>query len=168
MADVDRRMDPWLEPKGLSASGDDWTIHFTLSNVPTENWFYKRNRLRPEDLKLTLDVPQWGLWRLQLERHDRLFVAQWRPAGFFVDSQQLRYRKLIQWPTLAELDDFPLIVDRIAAALDVDFLRHVNVGARYIGLENAVSGGSRLSSWLAPCADSLGVHSLVLSDVARR
>lgn len=31
-----------------------------LSNEPPEHWFYKRNKLRPESLKLELRIPSNG------------------------------------------------------------------------------------------------------------
>mgnify|MGYP006951112188 FL=1 len=33
-----------------------------LTNEPPEHWFYKRNKLRPESLKLDLRIPSNGNW----------------------------------------------------------------------------------------------------------
>ena len=150
-------MSAWLSSKGLESDADDWSVEFTLSNTKIENWFYKRNRLQPHDLKLSLVVPRWGLWVAQLQRHDRSFAVQWRPEnGFHVDSQQLKYTRHVQWPALASLDDFPSLAGKLSLILDTEFQRHVNIGARSIDIKASLQDGSKLGEWLSPCADSLG------------
>ena len=94
------------------------TFSIVLSNDPIEHWFYKRKKLRPESLKLELIVPSWGHWRLQLERHEPLYLAQWRPNDDLrIESQQLRYRKLVKWPRLASLAAFPQVVEQLERIL---------------------------------------------------
>ena len=69
---------------------------------------YKRNKLQPDSLKLKLIVPTSGLWRVDLERHDQPFLAQWRPGDDLrIESKQLRYRKHVEWPSLAGIMYFP-------------------------------------------------------------
>jgi hypothetical protein len=92
---LEHEFDLWARDLGLNPSNDGWTTKFTISTVPIENWFYSRNKLKPEDLKLELIVPQWGSWIAQLDRHDGLFQVQWRPSNSMcVESQQLKYRKI--------------------------------------------------------------------------
>lgn len=132
------------------------TFSIVLSNDPIEHWFYKRNKLRPESLKLELIVPSWAHWRLQLERHDQLYLAQWRPNDDLrIESQQLRYRKLVKWPRLASLAAFPHVVEQLERSLDVRFLPHANIGARYVE-PSALASNPQLRRWLAPCAQSFG------------
>lgn len=129
-----------------------------LSNEPIEYWFYKRNRLRPESLKLDLLIPSIGNWRVDLSRHDNLYQAQWRPGNDLrIDSQQLRYRKLIKWPRLHSLMDFPLWVEQLEHCLDVRFLRHANLGARLLE-PSELARNPRLQKWLAPVADTFGTN----------
>jgi len=42
-----------------------------LTNEKPEHWFYKRNKLRPESLKLDLRIPSNGNWLVDLSRHDK-------------------------------------------------------------------------------------------------
>ncbi|MBF7995566.1 hypothetical protein [Rahnella laticis] len=127
-----------------------------LTNEPPEYWFYKRNKLRPESLKLDLHIPSNGNWLVDLSRHDNLFNIQWRPNDDLrIESEQLRYRKLIKWPRLSSLMDFPLLAGQLEQCLDVRFLRHANFGARLLEPE-ALSCNSNIRQWLAPCADTFG------------
>ncbi|KQB52580.1 hypothetical protein AQS70_13845 [Pseudomonas endophytica] len=127
-----------------------------LTNEPIEYWFYKRNQLRPESLKLNLCVPANGNWCVDLSRHDKLFNVQWRPNDDLrVESQQLRYRKLIKWPHLYRLMDFPLLVAQLEQCLDVRFVRHADVNTRLLEPE-ALVRNPNIRQWLAPCADTLG------------
>ena len=50
----DSEMVEWLYGLGLNPELNDWTTGITLSTVSIENWLYKRNQLKPEDLKLSL------------------------------------------------------------------------------------------------------------------
>jgi hypothetical protein len=154
---LEHEFDLWARDLGLNTSNDGWTIKFTISTVPIENWFYSRNKLNPEDLKLELIVPQWGLWNAQFDRHDGLFQVQWRPSNaMYVESQQLKYRKIMQWPQLESLNEFPALVEKIESLLEVEFIRHVDVGARYIDLSQSLEKESKLHKWLSPCADTVG------------
>lgn len=127
-----------------------------LSNEPPEHWFYKRNMLRPESLRLDLCIPSNGNWWIDLSRHDKQFNIQWRPDDDLrVESQQLRYRKLIKWPRLHSLMDFPLLAEQLEQCLEVRFLRHADLGARLLEPE-ALARNPNIRQWLAPCADTLG------------
>ena len=127
-----------------------------LSNESPEHWFFKRNRLRPESLKLDLCIPSSGNWCVDLSRHDRQFNIQWRQNDDLrIESQQLRYRKLIKWPRLHSLMDFPLLVGQLEQCLGVRFVRHANLGARLLEPE-ALACNPKIRQWLAPCADTFG------------
>jgi hypothetical protein len=131
-------------------------ISITLSNEPIEHWFYKRNKLRPESLKLELLVPSTGGWRVDLARHDKLFRAQWRHGDDLrIESQQLRYRKLLEWPRLASVMDFPQLIGSLERTLEESFLPHADIGARLLEPETLASN-PQLRQWLAPCASTLG------------
>ena len=51
----------WFAMLGLGDIPNYSVISIILSNEPIEHWFYKRNRSRPESLKLELLVPHRGL-----------------------------------------------------------------------------------------------------------
>lgn len=146
----------WFATLALGDMPDGSVISITLSNERIEHWFYKRNKLRPDSLKLELIVPSSGLWRIDLERHDELFLAQWRPGDDLrIESQQLRYRKLVEWPRVASIMDFPHLIGSLERALQVNFLPHADIGARLLEPE-VLSSNEQLRRWLAPCAGSLG------------
>jgi len=127
-----------------------------LTNEPPKHWFYQRNKLRPESLKLDLCIPSSGNWCVDLSRHDKLFNIKWRPNDDLrVESEQLRYRKLIKWPRLHSLMHFPLLVEQLEQCLEVGFLRHANFGARLLEPE-ALARNIKIREWLAPCADTMG------------
>jgi hypothetical protein len=135
-----------------------------LTNEPPEHWFYKRNKLRPESLKLELRIPSNGNWLVDLSRHDQLFNVQWRPDDDLrIQSAQLRYRKLVKWPRLACLMDFPQLVGQLETCLEINFLRHANFGARLIEPET-LARNARIRQWLAPCADNFGWNSKTQPD----
>lgn len=146
----------WFALFGLGDMPQGSTFSVVLSNEPIEYWFYKRNKLRPESLKLELNIPSWGHWSVQLERHDKLYLAQWRPNDDLrIESQQLRYRKLVKWPRLPSLMDFPQLVGQLEESLEVRFVRHANIGARHVEPE-VLAGSPEMRRWLAPCAERFG------------
>jgi hypothetical protein len=130
----------WFSMLGLGDIPEYSVISITLSNEPIEHWFYKRNRLTPESLKLELLVPSTGAWRVDLARHDELFRAQWRHGDDLrIESQQLRYRKLVEWPHLASVMDFPQLIGSLERTLEVNFLQHADIGARLLEPETLAS-----------------------------
>lgn len=142
---------------GMQPSTDGWTLEFTLSTVPMSYWFYQRNRLQPGDVKLSLTIPSWGLWVVNLLRHDREYHVQWRAKiDVQIEAQQIKYRKLLKWPELPNVEGFPSLVKEIETVLGIQFIPHVDVGARYINLSAGKFDDEKLSGWLAPCADSWG------------
>ncbi|MFW2056667.1 hypothetical protein F4U02_10920 [Acinetobacter haemolyticus] len=141
----------WISKLGLTELPMNWVISITLSTVPIEHLFYKRNKLKPESIKLRLSVPEYGLYR-----HDDLFQAQWRPnSDFRVQSQQLKYQRFVEWPRLHSLSEFPRLVADIEKCLSIRFLRHVDIGARLLDSE-MLSRNKSIFEWLAPCADTIG------------
>lgn len=103
-------------------------LAFTLSTTHIENWLYGRNKLKNEDIRLDFTISDDETWQVQLERKDRLFLAQWRPNNHFhIDSQLLKYRSFIQWPAFNHSDEFPLFIKQLEQALKITFVPHVNV-----------------------------------------
>jgi len=152
------KLDNWPETLDLIPKEEGWTIEFTLSCVPMEHWFYKRNQLKPEDVKISLITPQWGAWIVQLDRHDGLYQIQWHSpdSRISIKSQPLKYRKIIKWPTLNGLNDFPNLIHELESILEIKFIRHMNIACRSIKTKKAFEKNSQLRQWLKPCADTLG------------
>lgn len=144
---------------GLNIAPNKHYVHdlaFTLSTTNIENWLYGRNKLKDEDIRLDFTLSDNGRWLVQLERKDRLFVAQWRPDNVFHnDSQLLKYRSFIQWPAFNHSDEFPLFVKQLEQVLKITFVPHVNVS----GLpddKNRIHNHEQILQWLKPCVISSG------------
>lgn len=164
---VDEASQAWASMVDMAPETVPWAVTLRMSTVPMEYWFYKRKRLRPEDLDLELSIPSYGLWRATLRRHDGLFLAQWRPNGnFSVESQQLKYKRLIPLPALQSPQGFPALVGALEKALSVPFIRHTNLGPNgTVDVERWVAEPHpALQHWLAPCADTLGVYLRSVQD----
>jgi hypothetical protein len=147
----------WASSLGIVSEQKDWVIGCTLSTAPIENWFYKRNALKAEDIKLEINVPSYGLWCAELARHDRLFHVQWRPSNDLrIESQQMKYKRLIKWPELTSPHEFPNLVGKIEDVMGIKFIRHVNVGARNINVDSLLTSKSAFHTWLSVCADTIG------------
>ena len=146
----------WINQFSLSHPQKGWVIGFRLSTVPIENWFYKRNQLKEDSIKFDLTVPDYGLWVATLERHDGLFQVQWRPDNDLrVESQQLKYRKMVKWPHLSELSAFPDFVSNVESALNVKFIPHVDISSRLVDTNELITN-DKVKQWLAPCCESVG------------
>ncbi|MET3120172.1 hypothetical protein AAKU64_004420 [Undibacterium sp. GrIS 1.8] len=157
--ELDSKTAGWGELIGMNPALTDWVLNITLSTVPIEYWFYARNKLKPEDLSVELLVPSYGLCCAELTRNDRVFQVQWRPNNeVSVDSQQMKYRRLVKWPSLNSLRDFPEFVLRLEDVLGIKFIRHANVGGRNVPLEMLLEKESRFSAWLKPCAETTCQH----------
>lgn len=138
-------------------AGEPWSVHVIWSTVPPKDWVTARNRLKPGDLRLLLSVNRSG-WHADLAPHDDSFRVQWRDSGISVESQQLRYRKLLPWPALASPADTPTLVTQLATLLDRNFVRHANLeGALAAQLLVPGFDDAALRRWLAPSADAWGV-----------
>ncbi|WP_299008697.1 hypothetical protein [uncultured Tenacibaculum sp.] len=148
----------WLSSLNLKYNKDYWGMTLTMSTVNIEHWLYSRNQLKPEYLKLTLNISIAGYWVVQLERKDRLFLAQWRESGLSVESQQLKYRRLILWPKLASYTKFPLMIPALETALDVKFIHHIDISTVGIDPKQYLKKSSEMQQWLKPCVNTLGEH----------
>ena len=151
----------WAERIGIAPENDAWSVSFTLSTVPIECWFYHRNKLKPDSIKLELTITGDEQWSAKLARNDGLFSVQWRRNGDVrVDSSQLKYSKLTKWPILDSLSDFPSLAARIESLIGISFVRHANVGTNgWILPERLIrEAGPKFREWLAPCADTIGAY----------
>lgn len=79
-----------------------------------------------------------------------------------IESQLLRYRKLVTWSRLARIVDFPQLIRSLERSLEVSFVPHADIGARLVGPETLASNLQLCRGWLrAPVAsDATGKCSL--------
>ena len=94
-------------------------------------------------------------WHLRIERRDELYQATFRANDVDVQSQQLKFRKLIRWPKLTEPEAAPEAVLKLEPLLGISFLKHVNVQGGLV--DQMLAPGfddSALLNWLGPSADS--------------
>lgn len=148
----------WLLSKGIKPTENHWSISFTITTTHIENWFYSRNKLKADHLRLVFTIYSYNSWLIQLERKDKLYVAQWRPNNLFhINSQQLKYTKLTKWPEFDNPEDFPQFIKAIEKVLGIKFERHINVG----GLSEPndhINNNSQLFNWLKSCIDTMGTN----------
>lgn len=81
--------------------------------------------------------------------------CSWLNGDLRIESQQLQYRKLLEWPRLASVMDFPQLTGSLERTLQVSFLPHADIGAHLLEPESLASN-LQLRQWLAACASSLG------------
>jgi len=133
-----------------------WHLTISLSDVPMENWMFHRNKLKDENLLLFLELRSIESWKVQLERHDRSYVAQWREdSRFDVEASLMKYRRLVEWPPLTSLEKFPDLVSEIETALDVQFLKVAQVRHSNLSPGQSLDDGSVFRKWLSNCADEI-------------
>jgi len=145
----------FLESIGVKLSKSPWSIHIQWSTTQPKNWVLKRNSLLPEDLLLTLSLND-RYWELTLERKDQLFHVQWGTYGFHVTSQQLKYKRLINWPILDSPEDIMSAIDVLEQELDLCFVKHVNLQGT---LCNSIEKPELFSKWLNISVNDFGVFS---------
>ncbi len=148
-------MNDWLHSIGLRGEEENWTIQFTMSTTQIDNWLVARNKLNSEDVKIKLTAVSWGSWVIQLERKDKLYVAQWRENSFSIESEQIRYRKIVKWPVLSDISGFPSLIKEIECIIGIKFLRCINIEANGIDLDQYLNNGSEIYTWLNECADTI-------------
>ncbi|WP_375580434.1 hypothetical protein ABWH96_05195 [Marivirga tractuosa] len=134
------------------------SIVFTVSTCEIDNWLYSRNKLKAEDVCLTLRVSADDSWLVQLDRHDGLYCVQWRPNNNLqVESQQLKYRRLIPWPPVESPEDFPQLIRKIEQSLGIKFIKHANVSL-FESMEQHLSTESKLVKWLKTGTETVGTN----------
>lgn len=148
----------WILSKGIEPTQSHWSISFTITTTDIENWFYSRNKLKADHVRLDFTIYSYNNWLVQLERKDKLYLAQWRPNNLFhIDSQQLKYTRLTKWPEFHNPEDFPQFIKAIEKVLDIKFRRHINVGGA-LEPSDHINNNSKLFSWLKSCIDTLGTN----------
>lgn len=128
-----------------------WQVDVIIATRPPKEWVSRRHGLKPDDMWLSLTVSSFSPWVVRLKRHDALFTTWWSDKGIAVDSQQMRYRKLIQWPTLVDPIQLPILIERLNTMLQPGFSRHAEV--RILQASDAVR--QSLSTWLSPICESI-------------
>ncbi|MBU2709025.1 hypothetical protein KCM76_23720 [Zooshikella marina] len=146
----------WADKLAIEVPNDSWVVGFRISTVPIENWFYKRNRLVGDSIKLDLNIPAEGCWVATLERHDKLFQVQWRPSNDVrVESQQIKYKKIIKWPTLGDIYEFPALVKQLESILNIEFKPHIDMSSRLVSVDELVEN-QQIKNWLSKWSNSIG------------
>lgn len=149
----------WISSLGLTPTSEYWDITFTLSSTAMEKWLYRRNKLKPQDTRISLSVRSFGQWVVHLERHDKLYESQWRANNDFrVESQQMKYSTFIKWPKLNNIEDFPKLIKPIEEALNIKFIEHVDVTSDKIDLNPHINTKSKLFEWFSGCSKTIGTN----------
>jgi hypothetical protein len=140
----------WAASVGIQPHSDNWHVNLRLGTAPPEYWFTRKSALKPQDASLELLVTAPGQWRIQVARVDRLYSAQWRPAGITVDTDQPQLKALSTWPAVAGHPLFPLFAARLADFLHLKWQRSARLTTNDVTVDRV-----RLLDWLHCCADEL-------------
>ena len=154
---TDATTDAWLRARGIVPDPEFWVLDVALTTTDAENKLYARKNLRPEDVTLELTLYGSGSWNVTCVRHDGTYRARWdRHRQPEVEAQALKYRRFLKWPTVDGPDDFPALVPKLEALLDIRFRRHVNVNGDRLDVLPGIRHGGGLRRWLAGVADTFG------------
>jgi len=153
-----KNVNDWISDKGLETTVEPWSIFFTVTTTNIEHWLYSRNKLQDDHVKLELKLSHDGRWLATLERKDGLYVVQWRPDKYInIEAQQLKYRRMIKWPELCDLESFGQFIKDLENILDIKFEPHLNVGG-HIKIDEKIYNSPDLLTWLEDCIDTVGVN----------
>jgi hypothetical protein len=126
-----------------------WSLLIECSTAPHAWWIARKNSLKPEDMRLTLNITSPGWWSVELRRRDDLFKVKWSKDGIAVSSEQLRYRRL-SWPTLRHPLEFPQLAAQLNDLLAPPFLREAHLTAA-----PDLQSVDTLQLWLSAVCDQL-------------
>lgn len=140
----------WAKSVGIEPTADAWSVGVRLGTASPNYWLARRDELKPEDVSLELLVANTREWRIQVARVDRLYSAQWRPSGITVATEELKFKSLSAWPTLASQRLFPIFAMRLADYLHLSWVR-----SAWLTSHAAVVDRPRLLEWLHSCADDI-------------
>ena len=142
----------FLESIGFVINSEPWSIHIQWGTVNPKDWVISRNTLAPADLLLTLSIND-RYWNVSLQRRDEVFNVIWRESGIDVESQQLKFRKLIKWPAIITPRTVIATIKQLEGILNVKFYPHVNIQGTLIeGIQNQ----QLFIEWLGDTASSYG------------
>ena len=127
---------------------------FRLSTAPVEHHYFKKSRLSPQTTDIAAEI-RLQEWSVKLTRVDRMFSVTWRSSGTVsVDSEQLRYQRLMKWPALAAVEGFPALVKQIESLLGIKFLPEVDASLPATASRDLLRSPG-LVEWLKPCASKV-------------
>ena len=140
----------WAQSVGIAPTAESWSVGVRLGTAPPHYWLARRDELKPADVSLELLVANSREWRIQVARVDRLYSAQWRPSGITVATEDLRFKALSAWPSIASQRLFPLFAMRLADYLHVHWSR-----SGWLTTQNVEVNRQLLLEWLHSCVDEV-------------
>ena len=88
-----------------------------------------------------------------VQRKDEVFFIKWRESGLNIDSQQLKFRKLIKWPTINHPCEIISVISEIERILNVSFFKHANIQGNLV---ERIHNKALLIEWLGSTARDYG------------
>jgi hypothetical protein len=140
----------WAQSVGIAPTAESWSIGVRLGTSPPHYWLARRDELKRDDVSVELLVANSREWRIQAARVDRLYSAQWRPSGITVATEDLRFKSLTAWPSIASQRLFPLFALRLADYLHVNWSR-----TAWLTTHNVEINRPMLLEWLHSSVDEL-------------
>ena len=147
----------WARVAGVRPPAEDGSYEIKLSTAPVEQWFFKKSSLAPGTTNIEASIRDTS-WTVNLNRQDGLYSVMWSSGGTIsVRSDQLKYKRLIRWPAIDAIENFPALVKQIETLLGLKFIPYANVTLPYTETR-ATLASPDLLAWLAPCANKVGCY----------
>jgi len=147
----------WAGIVGLPPPERDDRYTFRLSTAPVEQHYFKKSKLSPQTASIAAEI-RHETWTVRLTREDRLFMVTWSSSGnVAVNSEQLKYQRMIKWPALPAIEGFPALVKQLEALLSIKFLPEVDASLPGSAPADLLATPG-LREWLKPCASKVGSY----------
>lgn len=145
----------WAQIAGVPPPPEDGNYHIRLSTAPVKQWFFAKSKLPAQTTNIEATIGH-KTWTVKLTRQDQLFIVIWSSGGAVsVNSDQLKYKRMVRWPALDAVEYFPRLVKQIESLLGIQFIPYADVSVPYTVPRETVEQ-PKLHEWLAPCATKVG------------
>jgi hypothetical protein len=152
----------WLKGRGLwpdENTHPDWGFKVEISTVPPWDWTVRRSHVGENEYWLGASISRILGWRVGFFPRNELFKVDWQAEGMSVTSQQLRFRKLMKWPQMGTLDEFPKIVAELQSLLSLKFHQEITVRALSLKVDDLES----IRIWLQDICQSIKLEVVELT-----
>jgi len=138
----------WATIAGVAPPLEGNIVRIKMSTAPVEHWIARRSKLAPQTTDIEVEIHR-DRWYVKLTRLDNLFCVNWSSGGnVAVRSDQMKYQRLVRWPALDAIENFPLLVKAIETLLGIQFISYADV--------NLAKPSKQFIKWLEPCAKKVG------------
>jgi hypothetical protein len=147
----------WAEIADVPPPPEDGNYRIRLSTAPVKQWFFQKSKLPAQTTNIEAKIGP-KMWTVTLTRQDQLFTVIWSSGGTVsVSSDQMKYQRLVRWPALDAVENFPRLVKQVETLLGIQFVPYADITLPYTVTPETVER-PKLQAWLAPCATKVGSY----------